>query len=199
MQLDENSSAPYGDLQAHKKTLCVVGILHCPSSVAGAAADYAAFLELLRTQYPHALVHRCFVMEPVASQPEVQGVGGALMDIPVCSEDKTRFYFLTLMQDFTYALLRQFEVVFARRAVEPPYLATPLDGDLNERALKALQGGRLNKLKGDYCLLAGSPGDALPFFMAAKEQCRAKSDWIWLAGALEGFCSALLAQSKVCV
>jgi hypothetical protein len=41
--------------QVHKKILCAIGILHCPSSN-DAAGDYAAFLSLLKNKYPTVTV-----------------------------------------------------------------------------------------------------------------------------------------------
>ncbi len=174
--------------QAHKKIMCAIGILHCPSSQ-DAKADFAAFQSLLQRQYATASVQRCFAME---KNPAHAVASSEIMEIPVCDEEKTRFYFNTLMQDFTYAVLRGFEAEFARKVVSTPVIITPMDADLQERTIKSLQLGRLNKIKGDYALLAGSPGDAALFYESAKTECKKQSDTVWLGGAQEGYCTALL-------
>lgn len=73
-------------------------------------------------------------------------LGSNIMEIPRCDEDKMRFYFNTLIQDFTYAVLRHFEAELARKP-GVPLIVTPLDADLPEKAVKSLQGGRLSKIK----------------------------------------------------
>lgn len=72
-----------------------------------------------------------------------------IMEIPVCDLEKTRFYFSTLMQDFTYAVLRSFEPVLALKpgAAKAALISTPMDADLQERSLKQFQLGRLSKIK----------------------------------------------------
>jgi hypothetical protein len=178
--------------QAHKRIVCAIGILHCPSSP-DAKSDYAAFQQSLFAKYPGVAVQRCFAME---KNPADAVTAPEMMEIPVCDEEKTRFYFNTLMHDFTYAVLRSFEVEFARKVVSAPLVVTPMDADLQERTVKALQLGRLNKLKGDYALLAGSPGDAVLFYESAKVECKKQSDIVWLGGALEGYAAALLLLGK---
>ena len=187
----------YNDLevfQVHKKIVCAIGILHCPSS-ADPKQDYDEFCKLLNHKYATASVVRCFAMEKDSQEEPVSGCPD-MMEIPLCDEAKTRFYYSTLMQDFTYAVLRSFEAELGRKAATPPQITTPLDVDVTERQMRAMQLGRLNKVKGDYCMLAGSSVDALIFYESAKVECKKHNDWVWLAGAQEGCCSAMICNGK---
>lgn len=168
----------------------MIGILHCPSSGKETAIHLEGFVTLMKEKFPGAMTFRCFAMESSGPLGAADEAGGNVLPVPVCDADKERWYFKTLMDELTYLLLRRFETVFAKK-VEPPHLVTPLDVDVRERDIKAMQLGRLSKQKGDFSLLAGSAEDALVFYKEAKELCRGKSDWIWLAGALQGYCCAL--------
>lgn len=82
----------------------------------------------------------------------------------------------------------------------------------------------MNKCKGDVCLLAGSPLDAITqyFFILiffyyryylflwkvevingfcsynqSIEQLKSNSDWEWVAGCMEGFCASLVAVKVI--
>src|SRR5690606_20730920 len=67
-------------------------------------------------------------------------------------------------------------------------LTTPFDYDYieeNGRIKKRNTTSRLNKLFGDYCLLSGSPKDALVWYKAAVDECKDFNDWEWVAASLE--------------
>ncbi|EAL70294.1 hypothetical protein DDB_G0274803 [Dictyostelium discoideum AX4] len=74
-------------------------------------------------------------------------------------------------------------------------ITTPLDSiklwDEIGRAKKR-KFGRLNKCRGDFCLLAGSPLDAIKYYDLSIDACRSNNDWEWLAGSCEGYISAVL-------
>ncbi|XP_013391061.1 trafficking protein particle complex subunit 9 [Lingula anatina] len=50
--------------------------------------------------------------------------------------------------------------------------------------------GRLRKHLGDLCLLAGVPGEAILHYSTALDILKSANDWLWLAAAYEGLCSA---------
>ena len=52
--------------------------------------------------------------------------------------------------------------------------------------------GRIHKWMGDLCMQACSPRDALEHFGHAITECRALNETLWLAGALDGYASAVL-------
>ncbi len=151
MALREDLHNDLETFQVHKKILCAIGILHCPSSK-DAAADYASFQAVLKSKYATVTVHRCFAME---KNPSDATGSTDIMEIPVCDDEKTRFYFNTLMQDFTYAVLRSFEPVLALKPGSGAIISTPMDADVQERSLKLLQQGRLSKIKGEKGLERG--------------------------------------------
>lgn len=49
---------------------------------------------------------------------------------------------------------------------------------------------RLEKLLGDWCLLAGSPKDSLEHYMTCVELAKLSGDVVWSAAALEGIAEA---------
>ncbi len=61
---------------------------------------------------------------------------------------------------------------------------------LSQELLKKRRYGRLQKVLGDYSLLAGSPGDAMDHYQTAVDLGRASSDFIWAGASLEGLAHA---------
>lgn len=61
---------------------------------------------------------------------------------------------------------------------------------LPQELLKKRRFGRLQKVMGDYSLLAGSPSDAIDHYHGGAELARASSDFIWAGAALEGLAHA---------
>ena len=52
--------------------------------------------------------------------------------------------------------------------------------------------GRIHKWMGDLAMQACSPRDAVEYYSAAITECRALGETLWLAGALDGYASAVL-------
>lgn len=52
--------------------------------------------------------------------------------------------------------------------------------------------GRIHKWQGDLCMQACTPRDALDHYTAAIADCKALGETLWLAGALDGYASAVL-------
>lgn len=63
-----------------------------------------------------------------------------------------------------------------------------------QEILKKRRFGRLQKVMGDYSLLAGSPVDATDHYQTAADLARASSDFIWAGAALEGLAHAQVSQ-----
>lgn len=80
-------------------------------------------------------------------------------------------------------------------------LTTPLDSQTSlnsDEVNKKRKLGRVQKTMGDYCLLAGSPSDAIAHCLAAIELARLTGDLLWHAGAIEGHvCALVLERSGV--
>jgi hypothetical protein len=62
----------------------------------------------------------------------------------------------------------------------------------NKKLYKKKPSGRLQKWMGDLCMQVCSPIDAVEHYMAAVADCRTLADPLWLAGALDGYASAIL-------
>lgn len=63
-----------------------------------------------------------------------------------------------------------------------------------QELLRKRRFGRLQKVMGDYSLLAGSPGDAIEKYQAAADLARASSDFIWAGASLEGLAHARVSK-----
>jgi hypothetical protein len=99
LRIEEALRSDFDEFQMHKKILCVIGILHCPSC-SNIGTAYQAFKQSIETQFGIGVVHRCFAMEPVTQSDG--DLDGNIVVIPECDEDKTRFYLHTLMQVFRF-------------------------------------------------------------------------------------------------
>jgi hypothetical protein len=80
-------------------------------------------------------------------------------------------------------------------------LTTPLDSQTSvnsDEVNKKRKLGRVQKTMGDYCLLAGSPSDAIAHYLTAIELARLTGDLLWHAGAIESHvCALVLERSGV--
>ncbi|XP_047147150.1 trafficking protein particle complex II-specific subunit 120 homolog [Vigna umbellata] len=189
--------SPWEDFQSNRKTLGVVGIVHCPSSY-----DLDNAVDLLTNVYksfPSSLVDRCFAFCPNDSQDLEEGSkkGGNLRLFPPADRPTLEFHLNTMMQEIAASLLMEFEKWVLQAESSGTILKTPLDSQASlssEEVIKAKKRrlGRAQKTIGDYCLLAGSPVDANAHYSTALELSRLTGDYFWYAGALEGSVCALL-------
>jgi hypothetical protein len=65
-----------------------------------------------------------------------------------------------------------------------------------QETAKKRKSGRLAKAMGDYCLLAGSPRNAIEQYSYALELSRGASDFIWIGSAQEGLMCAKVTLSS---
>ncbi|KAG2390100.1 Trafficking protein [Vigna angularis] len=212
--------SPWEDFQSNRKTLGVVGIVHCPSS-----SDLDAAVDLFTNvckSFPSSLVDRCFAFCPNDSQvvlrfllEEGSKKGGNLRLFPPADRPTLEFHLNTMMQEIAASLLMEFEKWVLQAESSGTILKTPLDSQaslsseevfmfslvrfmlecvVGMQVIKAKKRrlGRAQKTIGDYCLLAGSPVDANAHYSTALELSRLTGDYFWYAGALEGSVCALL-------
>eukprot|EP01114_Cavostelium_apophysatum_P012728 TRINITY_DN2914_c0_g1_i2.p1 TRINITY_DN2914_c0_g1~~TRINITY_DN2914_c0_g1_i2.p1 ORF type:complete len:1117 (-),score=390.23 TRINITY_DN2914_c0_g1_i2:29-3379(-) len=191
----------WGNFQAHRKTYCVIGIVLCNQFPDLSIAKHQ-FLNVLRS-YPSSITSKCFAFEPMPDQPDLSG-GESLVMIPNGDMNRLSFYIRTQIFDMTATLLKTLEDWLSGKR-EPKeeaaaFISTLLDSQETDAEgiskLKKRKQGRLNKVKGDWCLLAGSPADAVLFYNAAIEQTRSYNDRIWLGGALEGYIASILQENN---
>ncbi len=84
-------------------------------------------------------------------------------------------------------------------ASEAVGLTTPLDSQTSLKSVevnKKRKLGLVQKTMGDYCLLAGSPSDAIAHYLTAIELVRLTGDLLWHAGAIEGHVCALVLEGS---
>ena len=186
------------DFQNHRKIMGVIGLLYCPrfSDLSQTTAEF----KHAQANYPTSLVSMGLAFEPRDDQPDWDfSADNSLRIIMVPNTSNTtqlNFYLETLLIDFVSRVVDKIENLFSSLDTsQSPYFSTPLDPvSTGEDVLrvKKRKFGRLNKIKGDYCLLVGSPGDAISFYDVAIEQARMSTDFVWWAGSCEGKATALL-------
>ncbi|XP_052173250.1 trafficking protein particle complex II-specific subunit 120 homolog [Diospyros lotus] len=188
--------SPWEDFQSNRKILAVIGICHCPSSPdLGSVIDQ---FSVACKSYSSSLVQRCFAFCPSDSQLEDDSRNeGNLVLFPPADRQTLEIHLLTIMQDIAASLLMEFEKWVLKAESGGTILKTPLDSQASlnsEEVIKAKKRrlGRAQKTIGDYCLLAGSPVDAIAHYSTALELARLTGDYFWFAGALEGSVCAYL-------
>ena len=80
-------------------------------------------------------------------------------------------------------------------SISAPAGATARKGGASVYKKKPL--GRLKKWMGDISLQVCSPIDAIDHYNTAIQECRNNNDYMWLAGALEGYATAVLLLIKL--
>eukprot|EP01133_Synstelium_polycarpum_P014594 gene14594-17255_t len=150
------------DFQVHKKIFGVIGVVDCKKSV-DLGETRKQFEESIH-RYPAAVASVCYAFDPLDEQQDLER--GKFVMIPNVGDKKhLLFYLSTLLFDFSHTLLKHFEKMVSEHDTNTSsIISTPIEiiksWDEVSRAKKR-RPGRLNKCKGDYCLLAGSPLDAI--------------------------------------
>ena len=100
-----NESNTWEDLQAHKKTLGVIGIVHCPNweDLTGVEKEFSSILA--RTPNTSGI---CLAFSPMEHQRDLDH--GIVVMIP--NDGKLALYLSTLLIDFTKNLLDKFETMY---------------------------------------------------------------------------------------
>ncbi|XP_042636839.1 trafficking protein particle complex subunit 9 [Orycteropus afer afer] len=192
----------WGDFQTHRKVVGLITITDCFS-----AKDWPQTLEKFHAQkelYGATLYDsRLFVFGlqgEVAEQPRTDVAFYPNYDD--CATVEKR------IEDFIESLFIVLESKRLDRATDKsgdkiPLLCVPFEKkdfvglDTDSSVLSALRRhyrkrcqGRLRKHVGDLCLQAGMLQDSLVHYHMAVELLRSVNDFLWLAAALEGLCSA---------
>lgn len=185
--------SPWEEFQAQRKVLGVIGLCHCPFTpdISAAYEQYSTICK----GYPSAQVTRCFAFHPTDGQMEQDDnkKKNDMVMFPSTDRQQLESHMQKLMQDFAASLLMAFESFVLH--LKPMGLTTPLDSQVSlnsDEVTKKKKLGRVQKTIGDYCLLAGSPTDALAHYSTAMELARLTGDVLWHAGAIEGHVCALV-------
>eukprot|EP00698_Gefionella_okellyi_P001895 TRINITY_DN11743_c0_g1_i1.p1 TRINITY_DN11743_c0_g1~~TRINITY_DN11743_c0_g1_i1.p1 ORF type:complete len:1294 (-),score=265.82 TRINITY_DN11743_c0_g1_i1:10-3423(-) len=97
----------------------------------------------------------------------------------------------TLVTNFAASLLDEFEH-WVRNVDRSPVPITSLDDDMlsDVAVVRKRKRARLTKIIGDYCLLAGSPLDAIEHYKESLSLTKSNDDYVWMAGSIEGLACA---------
>ncbi|MEW5317033.1 MAG: hypothetical protein WDW38_008364 [Sanguina aurantia] len=201
------------ELYPQRLILVVIGVVYCPQweSMEEAVREF----ERACKQFPECMVRRCFAFDPsIAHILQGGGAGGGgagsmmeqLVMFPPGGRKHLEQHLELWMHDLTARVLTEFELWVLNAAQHSIKLTTFADSGeftgqsvIDEVAKRLALGdeevrekrrwGRLMKIKGDYCLMAGSPQDASEYYRTCVEICRG-SDALWCGVALEGIAQA---------
>jgi hypothetical protein len=209
-------------LQSHHRVFGLVGVCHCPSTEDLAAAFEGEF-KLAKRTTPTAAVCRCFAFEPSDVQMCVDGgveltivPGDRALEGEVTFARKQGLHLKTVLQTMCTCLIEAIDawlsapecgpIMAAGKPLPPPKsrdgaaaaaeLCTAWDVQWpaeSQGRFRRRISGRDYKWRGDLCLLAGSPIDALGHYSNALRECRKEGDGLWAAAAHEGLAAAKLA------
>ncbi|GFR47239.1 hypothetical protein Agub_g8923, partial [Astrephomene gubernaculifera] len=197
------------ELHPGRQVLAVLGVVYCPMC-ASVQQAYEEFKRLCRS-FPEAFVARCFVFEPseehIRQERDCQQLPDLVM-FPPGGPSHLVQHLEVWMHDLAAALLTEFEkwiltappglMKLSGYADSAEFTGAVAVLDEMQKRLAAVDSesrekqrwGRLLKMRGDMCLLCGSPRDAAENYRAAQEVARACGDWVWYGAALEGIAAA---------
>ncbi|GAM26879.1 hypothetical protein SAMD00019534_100540 [Acytostelium subglobosum LB1] len=189
-------TSEWEDIHVHKRVFGVIGVVDCKR--AKDLTETKRLFDLAIAPYKSAVATVCYAFDPLDEQADFEP--GKFVMIPNAGDQKhLLFYLNTLLFDFSLTLLRHFEkmVVEPESQTRQSYISTPLESVISwdevSRAKKR-KPGRLAKVKGDYCLLAGSPLDAIKFYDISVELSKSNNDYEWIAASYESQISAILSK-----
>eukprot|EP00883_Tetradesmus_obliquus_P010940 jgi/Sobl393_1/3671/SZX73191.1 len=214
MQADEaRRRSRISDLHLHRQPLAVLGLVHCPL-LEDLAAGHAEF-ERAAKQWPEALLSRCCAFEPSPSHLATPGLR-ALRELMLLPAEHLGAHLEVYMTEFAADMLAVIEDAVLNASVATVKLNTYADSgeflgsslaqleeglrklNMNEEELKEKRRwGRLQKAKGDWALLAGSPRDAFEHYKSGMELSRAAGDAIWFGAAVEGLAHARVLEALI--
>ncbi|XP_070534446.1 trafficking protein particle complex subunit 9-like [Ptychodera flava] len=194
------ANSDWGEFQCHRKVLGLLCIGKCTSD--GDLANIEANFDSLKEGYKNTLYNsRCMVFGNTGggtneqSQPQ-QGrpdfVFYQSFEDCVKLEDQVREFAASLFWVLESKRLDK----SSDKGDRAPLLMAPFEKrdfvgiDTESRNYKKRIQGRMRKHVGDLCLQAGMTQDAFIHYQAAADTLKSANDWLWLAGAYEGMCSA---------
>ncbi|KYQ93932.1 histidine kinase DhkG [Tieghemostelium lacteum] len=192
---NQYQKSEFEDIQQFKKIYGVIGVVDCKKSK-DLLETKRLFQEAV-SRYPSSVSSLCCAFDPSDDQPDLN-LGENLIMIPNNNDKKSHliFYLSTLLIDFSRQILKHLEKLIQEPDSNTP---TPITTILDQvkswdeiAKVKKRKLGRLAKLKGDYCLLAGSPLDAIKFYDLSIEATKSNNDYEWLASSYEGYITAVI-------
>eukprot|EP00210_Caulerpa_lentillifera_P001797 g1727.t1 len=200
-------------LYANRAILGVIGVCHCPSSPDIPKA-YSEF-ETICKQFPNSVTLRCFAFDPLSDDMSASSKQKEhLIMFPKCDRIQLEQNVEVLMHDFAACLLIELQQGMLNLSVGMMSLSSIIDqpdifgytgttediskrlGTEDEVKIRRRH-TRMQKLFGDWSMLAGSPRDAFEHYNTCLELSRYCGDIIWGAAAIEGMAEAKILEALI--
>jgi hypothetical protein len=128
---------------------------------------------------------------------EAAAMAADIAVLPPCTPASLDFHLRMVLQDVLGVALTNLMRHVAKLDTCKPSLSSPFDDPEDTSTTSTLMNlgsggstkrlqGRFHKHLGDWSLLAGSPGDAVRYYVRAAELLRSTGDRLWAAAAAEG-------------
>lgn len=191
--LNELNKDEWGYFRGNRRVLGVVGIVMC-EQFPDLSVAVNEFTSIVQQHFKNNAAVKCFAFHPLRDQPDLER--GNFIMIPNEEATKIQFYVKIQIMDFASSILKVLEkFVLETNHSDISYISTPHDSEktIDEiTKLKKLKAARITKMKGDYCLLCGSPKDAQSYYNLAIDQLKSNNDFVWVGVALEGIAAFLI-------
>ncbi|CAM9814612.1 unnamed protein product, partial [Chrysoparadoxa australica] len=202
----------WGDYQAHRRILGVIGIVHAPSCMGYDFPSLEKELSKSIASCPDAVLTRIWVFEQNwMDMPAMEGYDNNKTHLYLPEERRDLYWetwrdhlcnvaaeIMTLIESSIKTYESHLGSVTVRYGVCEllPPLTSPYEREEavtdSRRSKRRLS--RLHKWVADLCLLCGSPKDGFEHYKQALQKLE-KDDDLWQAGALEGYAASLVAMS----
>jgi hypothetical protein len=216
LRYDQAPSGPTDveDFQSSKRIVIIMGVLNYPDFI-NHSEKLEVEMDRFAKRYPNILLKKIMVFNynfDSSSSLRMQALPGLLEIFPPDGDceggSMWDVHFRQVMGQISVQLVQSLEQQMdhcedARlRNVFPvnPTLTTGFDDKDDARGgsgksakvFRKRPAGRIQKWMGDLSLQVCSPLDAIEHYVAAISESRSQGDSLWLAGALDGYASAIL-------
>lgn len=188
-----------------------IGIISCEHAPDNISEVYDEF-EKKAKEYPEMQIVRCLAFNPNDVQITQDAKSRAdLVMFPPGYGDHLMNHMEVVMHDFAACMLSVFEqkmLTLSPGAISltsfvdsAEFLGSALSlaafAAEDEAQKRKRKYARVQKLMGDYSLLAGSPLDAMEHYNTAIELSRVSQDWIYTSASVEGYITGKMIQEAI--
>ena len=204
--------SPLSNLHSHRRIFGLIGLTSCHhASESTLEEEYAEFEAKCRS-FPDASTVRLLAFDPKEAHimnHDQKKRPDLVLFPPGTDEEHLVLHTEVVMHDFAACVLGNLETFMLNASPAAISLATLVDSyeftsnstppyvAEDESGRKKRKYARLQKILGDYSLLAGSPLDALDHYNTASEIGRTSNDWTFAAVSMEGYATAKLLHGSV--
>ncbi|XP_077990086.1 trafficking protein particle complex subunit 9-like [Glandiceps talaboti] len=193
------ANSDWGEFQCHRK---VLGLLCCGKCTSeGDLANIQANFDSLKEGYKNTLYNsRCLVFGNTGDSNGQSQAQSSRLDVVFYPSFEECTKLEENIKEFAASLFWVLESKRLDKSSDKGDKATLLMApfekkdfvgiDTESRNYKKRIQGRMKKHIGDLCLQAGMTQDAFLHYQSAADTLKSANDWLWLAGAYEGLCSA---------